>query len=537
MQVLAIDIGSYSIKFSHMHFTKGVATYTHFYEEKLSIEEKRPEADSVEQETYISAQLQIIQDYISKNVGETEHVIMSIPHYLTTTRFLQIPIKNKKKAVQMLPFQLEENIPFSLSQCVYQYSIQSQKMAQNFLVSFVSKNVFDPIWSKMKQFNPGVSTLTTEVSCYQNYIHTLAKVQGREKDFCILDIGHQTSKAYFFINDTLISSHISYVSGSAINEEISQNYKITKDEAIIFKHQNSFFLTEEQYQIADEKQKSFAKIMDQLFLPLINDFKRWELGLKVHQGAKIKNIFLTGGTSNIKNIESFISRQVNLPVSKLNVFETANLSSVDSDKNKLSKFNLTHLISLNQKNKSKVINFLRGDYNLIEGKDLPLHSTLFNLSRVAVIFLLVMVTLLVERSSISNKITKVNSRITTLIKDPSLNINGRQRRSLRKNPKAIYSKLSKKKKEITSITKSLQTAVNINYFKPLEFIKSLNLDAETTVSKLETTNDKSFVASISSESADKLKKLEEVINNYGLKKVKTTFLEAKKELSINATLE
>ena len=61
----------------------------------------------------------------------------------------------------------------------------------------------------------------------------------------ILDLGHSTTKAYFIHQQQIVSTHISYVAGSVIDQVIAETYQISLPEAIIYKHQNSFLLTED----------------------------------------------------------------------------------------------------------------------------------------------------------------------------------------------------------------------------------------------------------------------------------------------------
>ena len=120
--------------------------------------------------------------------------------------------------------------------------------------------------------------------------------------FCVIDIGHNTSKAYFINRSQVVSNHVSRTAGQVIDEVIAQTYQISRDEAIVYKHENCFFLTEEQYEGVEEDQKEFARLMKQALTPLINDIKRWELGFRVKNGLAVKTIYLTGGTSQINNI-------------------------------------------------------------------------------------------------------------------------------------------------------------------------------------------------------------------------------------------
>src|SRR5690606_4800527 len=122
---------------------------------------------------------------------------------------------------------------------------------------------------------------------------------------CFLDIGHSGTKAYFVIGNRVVSTHLSNIGGELIDTLIAETYQIPHDEAVAYKHQSAFFLTEGQYSQVNEEQKAFALTMKKAMAPLISDLKRWILGHRVKYGTSISKIILTGGTSRINNIDNF----------------------------------------------------------------------------------------------------------------------------------------------------------------------------------------------------------------------------------------
>ena len=84
-----------------------------------------------------------------------------------------------------------------------------------------------------------------------------------------------------------------------------------------FKHQNSFFLTENQFDDVDEDQQEFAKLMKIIFCLLSWILKKWLFGYRVSRGSNIEKIIITGGTSRITNIDNFLSQNLNFPVEVL----------------------------------------------------------------------------------------------------------------------------------------------------------------------------------------------------------------------------
>src|SRR5690606_32735659 len=187
-------------------------------------------------------------------------LILNGPSEILTTRIKELPIANKKKAEMMIPFQLEEDIPFAMVESHISSSITTYKENSEALIHVARKEEFRPFFSKLLSYDIRPRILTSEVSVMDFYIKKRAEFFS--STFCILDLGHESSKAYFFIDGKLASTHTSFIAGKAINENISENYQIELEEAILYKHQNCFVLTDDQYAKVDENQRTFAKFMN-----------------------------------------------------------------------------------------------------------------------------------------------------------------------------------------------------------------------------------------------------------------------------------
>src|SRR5690606_21935961 len=214
--------------------------------------------------------------------------IFQAENEMITSRFLQLPVKNKKKAEMMLPFQLEEDLPYALSETHYSYRLDNQKSHFSAMVDLAKQSSFDQYFALLQKNAVVPSLLTTETSAVENYFFQ----NPEEGCFCVIDIGHKTSKAYFFYNSKLITSNLSYFGGHHINEMIAQTYNIDPDEALIYKHQNAFLLTLNQYGEVNDSQRDFANAMDRVFSTLNTDFNRWKIGIKVNFDVKLEKIYI-----------------------------------------------------------------------------------------------------------------------------------------------------------------------------------------------------------------------------------------------------
>ena len=531
MRLISMDLGSYSVKFLEFKLEKNNVVYQLAREVVLDSDEYDVTAEDIQ----LDLQLKIAKDFL-QGQGTENRLIMNAPSEIVTTRFLELPVGNRKKAQMMIPFQLEEDIPFSLAQSHIASSIRSDKTASKALVNISPKDEFGPFFEKLEENSIAPRIVTSQGSVFESFIR-----QNREllpQTFCILDLGHETTKAYFFFNKELLAIHKSYIAGKTLSEVIAENYKIEFDEATLYKHQNCFLLTEDQYPQVDESQRTFANLMDKTFAPLIHEFKRWEIGFRILQGEGISEIFITGGTSNIQNIHNFLAEKLETKTSFLETFgEAVDASSLDVDEKFRRKFAYANLQAQAYKDKSSVVNFLHGEYAIQGQSDLPLRSFSFIAVRAALVTLLLIVSFSIERLIIHRDIRAVDKSLSSIAKNPVLEMTARQRRIMRLQPEVVYRELARREKAIEQEVSVLQASANTNALSPLKKLANVAEGSGAELLSFESVSGGDFRAVFKTKELEALDSLDKQLNTSGIKNVFTDKNESKLTVSLSGSEE
>lgn len=526
MHVLSIDTGTYSVKYISSFVDRRKISHVEMSE--IIVQDYMNDHPDLSQEDAINS---IVQEIIDSTARPETRIIYQMSSQVMTTRFLTLPVKSKKKAELMLPFQLEEDIPFSLSEIHYGYRLEKQATQHTALVELVKSQIFEPQYNKLKEKNILPNILTTEASVVENFFN-LNPMAG---PFCLLDIGHSTTKAYFFYNSRLLMTHICYFGGAQINEMISETYKIEKDEAIIYKHQNAFLLTSAQYQEVEVSQKEFSAAMEKVFSPLISDFLRWKIGFKVNFGLSIQHAFVCGGTSNIKNITNYLTEKLDVKVTLLESFDKIESEKIDLNPKNKSKYAIVNMMVLGFRQKNRFINLLTGHFTQASTSELPLHSFAFLGVRVAAVSAMLFILLIAERFFIEKDIAFVNSKMNNIIKNPELQIPGRLRRQAVTNPKPIFDALVKKQRGIRQEISTLQSAIEIQALSPLVTISQVaGTSPGATLVKFKSDSNGEVTCVFSAESVEELMKVKNSLENSNLKDMKAEIDESKLLLTVNA---
>ena len=526
MHVLAIDIGSYSIKYISSFVEKRSITHVEMSEIILQdFLNDHPDQNEIQ------AQGSIIKEIIDTVARQDTKVIYQIPQHLVTTRFLHLPVKSRKKAEMMVPFQLEEDIPYSLSEIQYSYKLEQQKTQNHALVELTRLSEFEPFYQVMKEQNIVPNVLTTETSAMDTFFMD----NSMAGSYAVVDIGHKTTKAYFFYNGRLISSHTSFFGGQLINEAISENYKIDYEEAIFYKHQNAYFLTSSQYEDVDDSQKDFASMMERVFSPAVNDFTRWKIGFKINFGLNIEQVYICGGTSNIKNITNFLGEKWDVKVSLLESFDRVQTEKIDLHAKNKCKFVVANMLSQGWRRKSKLLNFLTGKFAQASLSDLPVHSFAFLGVRVAALTAVLAISLAAERFLIQRDIKAVNAKLSAMVKNDDLQINGRIRRQLLTDPKPAYDAVVKKQRGVRQEISTLQAAIEVQALTPLVRVSQIAAQTNATLIEFKVTDLKEITAVFSAEKVEDLEALKKSFDRSEFENLQAVIDSQNLRLNITAT--
>lgn len=526
MHILAIDVGSYSVKYISSFVDKRKVSHVDMSEVIVK--------DYLEDHAELSvseAQINIVQEIIDSVARPDTKIIYQVDQEIITTRFLTLPVKSKKKADLMLPFQLEEDIPYALSEIHFAYRMEAQKTQHTALVELVRSETFEEYYSAHREKNILPNILTTEPSVAENYFNQTPMAGP----FCVLDIGHKTTKAYFFYNSRLLATHTSYIGGHHINEMIAETYKIDPDEAIFYKHQNAFLLTSAQMGSVEPAQREFALAMEKVLASLVNDFTRWKVGFKVNFGLSLQHVFLCGGTSNVKNIANYLTEKWDTKVSLFESFDKVENEKIDLNPKNKSKFAMANMMAIGFKKKNRFINLLSGKFAQASTSEMPLHSFAFIGVRVAAASLIFAISLFAERFFIEKDIGTVNARINSLMRNEELQIPARLRRQVAQNPKLVLDSLVKKQRSVRQEISTLQSAIEIKALSPLVTVSQIAASSQATLVQFKSNDMNEITAVFTAESMDELTNLKNAFERSTLTDVTAALDQAKRELTVTAS--
>jgi general secretion pathway protein L len=306
MRIIGIDIGSYSIKIAEVESSVKGITLKDFQEIELNHELGKDERfEKLEKLKNIVAQYDLQQTKFVVGLG-SEYI---------SARLIDFPFIEKRKILQSLPFELEDNIPFSQDDAIFDFRIvsQTQTHSQVLAVAAPKKHIKDAL-DLLEDAGVDPEIISVDSIARSNLYEAPQLNIENQNDFAVSDIfihiGYKKTLVNITKNGNLYASRAIFFGGFDLASSVSRAYEIPFLEALKNVKENGFILTSPVG--ADEDQIAFSQIMAQAFSILINEVKRTIIDLKADQNLNFSNAYISGGLSNFINLTAYLTQEIGI---------------------------------------------------------------------------------------------------------------------------------------------------------------------------------------------------------------------------------
>ena len=265
-------------------------------------------------------------------------VAISIAGQMAFQRFAAIPMAGgEEKFEQMVRYEIEQNVPFPIDEMVCDRQVVGDTPNGDKSVLIVAAKV-----DQVEELTAAVTSVgfTPELVDVAPLALTnaLAYGQGGTEDCSILlDIGAKTTSLVIVEGDKIYNRSIP-VAGNAVTKDIAAALGCTPEEAEQLKRERGYVslggVTEDEDETPDRIAKACRAVLTRLNAEISRsiNFYRSQQG-----GGAPTQLYLTGGTALLPQIDQFFSTSLGIPVEFFNPFEAiaigpkVNAEALESD--------------------------------------------------------------------------------------------------------------------------------------------------------------------------------------------------------------
>ncbi len=368
MKSVGIDIGTSSIKVVEVNSTSKGVQVSRFTEHPLNANPAfDPEIEIIE----------FLRGLASTYDQANTRFVVGLRQDSVSVRNRIFPFNERQKILKSLPFELEEELPFSNESAIFDAKIiRTVGGTAEVLACASPKNRVSTTLQWMLDAGFEISVLSAEgiafANCFEAWDQPIPALPAEAVEIepeaiernihLTVQIGHTRTLVCAFEAGLLIGVRSILWGGKAIAEAISRRYEIPYIEALKEMQTKAFILPSKEG--ASYDQIVFSDTISNQLKELTRELTISILEFRAEFSGIVDSVGITGGTSSILNIQAFLTQQLEVPVNKtsvLNRFENV-LFEKNQRVDSIIGVALGLAIEGLKKPRNPAINFMRGEF-------------------------------------------------------------------------------------------------------------------------------------------------------------------------------
>lgn len=372
MKSIGIDIGSYCIKVIEVNSSSKGFQLVHFYTHQLTI---KPNVD-----THFEL-IEFLRGLVSKYDPNQTQFVVGIRQDKVAVRQKTFPFTDRNKISKTLPLELEDEIPFSIENAIFDFKLQNINPPSAEVLAFaVKKEEIARIIQVLKECSIQADIISTEGSAFANLIEKwnepvtprstttnnvvldeITQIAAKKVNI-VLNMGHSHTLVSIYDAGKLIAVRTVLWGGKYVGEQIAKKYNLPLSEAHKELETKGFILTKKQ-ELSPES-KAFSDIISRSVRDFIRDLQISILEIKSEHRCEISKIEITGGMSLVQGMGAYLTQHLEIPCNQLNVLDL--FGQIYFEKNDLNDVRAGISIGLAieglKKPRNPPINFLKNEF-------------------------------------------------------------------------------------------------------------------------------------------------------------------------------
>ncbi len=374
MKSVGIDIGTNQVKVVE------IQTLSRGYQVVRAIVKNLSRAVGTDLELEI---IEFLREISAQFDPTTTRFVVGLRQDRVALRHKVFPFAERQRIQKTLPFELEEELPFTTDNAIFEGKIiRILGNTSELLAAAVPKVHIATLLNLMKDSAIEPTLITTEGMAFANLFENWAEpipflpaappaledtVAGSEHVVSrpirvVLNMGHSHTLVCAFDGDLLVGVRSLSWGGRLIIEAIAQKYSLPVSEAQKEMEGKAFILTNSQSAPPDAKM--FSDLIAGVVYELVRDLQLSLLEFRSEFGGEITQIQMSGGVSAIQGLGPFLTQSLEVPVNRLAILDLVPNVTFERSEN----FNLTLGVAIGlameglRKPRNPSLNFMRGEF-------------------------------------------------------------------------------------------------------------------------------------------------------------------------------
>lgn len=371
MKSVGIDIGSSQVKVVEIQTSSKGFQVVNAFTRNLS------KATGTDLELEV---IEFLRELVANYDPASTKFCVALRQDQVASRNKMFPFGDRGKIQKSLPFELEEDLPLSADNAVFDGKIiRYLGNGAEVLACAAPKHHVEHLLRLMKDSSIEPALITSEGAAFANLIEPWqqpiptipAPPPSLDEDETakpvrpirvVLQIGHSRTLVCGFDEDRLVGVRSVMWGGRAIIDAIAKKYNLALVDAQKELETKAFILTTRQE--ASYEAKIFSDLIAKCVRDLVRELQLSLLEFKSEFGGVITDVRMTGGVSAIQGLAPFLTQHLEVPVNRFDVLERFPNILIEQSEDNDRRLGLALGLALEglRKPRNPALNFMRGEF-------------------------------------------------------------------------------------------------------------------------------------------------------------------------------
>lgn len=252
-----------------------------------------------------------------------EHLVVSLPGNRVSTRRFAFPFRDRKKLAQAIPFELESDSLFKISDVLIDWEIVGgDRNSAETVATVATRAVVEERLNILHEAGCEPRTLEAEGLVLGN-LSTLFPLEGTQ---LLVELGHAKTTCCLLSDGRPVAARTFPVAGAALTHALATDHGISQQAAEVRKCESGVFGSS-----IDDAPPGARRVLDRIASELVRTVGAFEPVIANLDSGALDEITLCGGTAQLDRIDQFLAARLPCPTVRLREPIEAHAASLGSE--------------------------------------------------------------------------------------------------------------------------------------------------------------------------------------------------------------
>jgi len=274
-------------------------------------------------------------------------LMLALSGQVVFPRFVRLPAVGREKLLQMVQYEVEQNVPFPIDEIVWNHQFIGDDSSGEQCAMIVAAKI-----ENVREITDSIAAAGLEpeiVDVAPMALCNCLRYNYSQLSDCtvLLDIGARSTNLIFIEGDKIYSRCIP-VAGNAITQELAKSFQVSFQEAERMKKELGFVSLGGVYASEDDRADRISKVVRNVVTRLHAEISRSVNFYRSQQGGSAPvRMLLTGGSAVLPHLDTFFREKLQVEVMHLNPFSNIAVGSrINREKAGVDAFVLAETVGL-----------------------------------------------------------------------------------------------------------------------------------------------------------------------------------------------